>query len=152
MRKFLSVIFLLFFAASTFCAQNGLNPAGAAFVKAVNAGDVEGIVALYRDDAVSYPPDMMEDKGKDAIRKSWTDLFAQYTAKLELNNGFYEDHGDVSIAWGNFTMTLTPKAGGEPMKIEGRYTDASIKEKGKWLYIVDHASVPMAPPPSNPTK
>jgi len=148
MKRFLLVIFLFLFAAPTFAAQSGLNPAGAAFVKAVNAADVEGIVALYRDDATSYPPDAMMDKGKDAIRKSWTNLFAQYTAKLELKDGYYEDHGNVSIAWGSFTMTLTPKAGGEPMTIDGRYTDASIKEKGKWLYIVDHASVPMPPPPA----
>jgi uncharacterized protein (TIGR02246 family) len=148
MKRFLTVIFLFLFAASTFAAQNGLNAAGTAFQKAVNAGDVDGIVALYRDDAVSYPPDSMVAKGKNAIRKTWTDLFAQYTAKLELINGSYEDHGDVSTAWGQFSMTLTPKAGGEPMKIEGRYSDTSIKEKGKWVYIVDHASVPLPPPPA----
>jgi uncharacterized protein (TIGR02246 family) len=148
MRKYLPVIFLILFATSTFAAENGLNAAGKAFQKAVNAGDVDGIVALYRDDAVSYPPDMMVAKGKDAIRKTWTDLFAQYTAKLELVNGSYEEHGNVSIAWGQFTMTLTPKAGGEPMKIEGRYSDTAIKESGKWLYIVDHASVPLPPPPA----
>lgn len=148
MKRFLPVIFLFLFAASTFAAQNGLNAAGTAFQKAVNAADVDGIVALYRDDAVSYPPDSMVVQGKDAIRKTWTDLFAQYTAKLELVNGAYEDHGNVSTAWGQFTMTLTPKAGGESMKIEGRYSDTSIKEKGKWLYIVDHASVPLPPPPA----
>jgi uncharacterized protein (TIGR02246 family) len=148
MKRFLSVLFLFLFAATTFAAQPGMNAAGTAFLKAVNAADVDGIVALYREDAVSYPPDALEAKGKDAIRKTWVDLFAQYTAKLELVDGYYEDHGDTSTAWGRFTMTLTPKAGGEPMKIEGRYSDVSIKEKGKWLYIVDHASVPLPPPPA----
>ncbi len=148
MKRSLAVLFLFLFAATTFAAQPGLNPAGTAFLKAVNSADVDGIVALYRDDAVSYPPDAIEAKGKDAIRKTWVDLFAQYTAKLELVDSFYENHGDTSTAWGRFTMTLTPKAGGEPMKIEGRYSDTAIKEKGKWLYIVDHASVPLPPPPA----
>lgn len=150
MKIYLTVIFLVLFTASIFAAENGLNPAGAAFAKAVNAADVEGIVALYKDDATSYPPDSMIAKGKDAIRKTWTDLFAQYTAKLELKDGYYEDHGNVSVAWGSFTMTLTPKAGGEPIKIDGRYTDACVKEKDKCLYIVDHASVPLPPPPAKP--
>jgi uncharacterized protein (TIGR02246 family) len=148
MKRSLPVIFLIFFVATTFAAQPGMNAAGTAFLKAVNAADVDGIVALYRDDAVSFPPDSMVANGKDAIRKTWVDLFAQYTAKLELVDGYYENHGDTSTAWGRFTMTLTPKAGGEPMKMEGRYSDTSIKEKGKWLYIVDHASVPLPPPPA----
>jgi ketosteroid isomerase-like protein len=151
MKKYLPIIFLLLFAASTFAAESGLNPAGEAFVKAVNAGNPDAIAALYLENATSYPPDVPVVTGRDAIRKTWADLFTQFTAKLELTNGFYENHGDISIAWGQFTMTLTPKAGGEPIKIEGRYTDASKLEEGKWLYIVDHASVtPTAPP--TPTK
>ncbi len=145
MKRLLPVLFLFLFAASTFAAESGLNAAGTAFMKAVNAADVDGIVACYKDDAVSFPPDSMIAKGKDAIRKTWVDLFAIYTAKLELYDGSYQNDGNVSTAWGLFIMTLTPKAGGEPMQFVGRYSDTSIKEKGKWLYIVDHASY--APPP-----
>lgn len=147
MKKYLPIIFLLLFAASTFATESGLNPAGEAFVKAVNAGNADAVSALYLDGATSYPPDVPVLTGKEAIRKSWADLFTQFSANLELTNGFYENHGDISIAWGQFVMTLTPKAGGQPIKIEGRYTDASKLEQGKWLYIVDHASVAPTQPP-----
>lgn len=145
------IVLLFLFTASTFAAQSGMNPAGQAFVKAVKAGDIEAIAALYAEDATTFPPDLMVAKGRDAIRKIWADVFAKYTAKIELTDGFYETHGDISIAWGQFTMTLTPKSGGEPIKMEGRYTDVSKLEKGKWRYIVDHGSLPIPPPPASQT-
>jgi uncharacterized protein (TIGR02246 family) len=147
MRKYLPVIFLLLFAASTFAGQSGMNPAGEAFVKAVNAQDADGIAVLYDADSVLFPPDTMVLKGHDAIRQSWVELFKTYTTHIEVSNGSFEIKGDLSYSWGNFTMTLTPKAGGEPMKIEGRYSDVSKMVNGKWYYIVDHASVPLPPPP-----
>jgi len=30
-----------------------------------------------------------------------------------------------------------------------RYTDVARKINGQWLYIADHASVPLAPPPDD---
>ena len=38
---------------------------------------------------------------------------------------------------------------GEPLQMEGRYTDAKAERDGKWVYLVDHASVPIPPPPSD---
>ncbi|MCI0415602.1 nuclear transport factor 2 family protein [bacterium] len=58
--------------------------------------------------------------------------------------------GDLSFAWGRYSVTLVPKAGGEPIQMEGRFSDTSRKINGKWLYIVDHAS--MNPPPPPPAK
>ncbi len=150
MKRFLPVIFFLLFAVTTFAAQSGMNPAGAAFVKAVNAQDADGIAALYDADSVLFPPDTMVLKGHDAIRQSWVELFKTYTAHIEGSDGFFEIKGDLSYSWGQFTMTLTPKAGGEPVKIVGRYSDVSKMQHGKWYYIVDHASV--APPPPQTMK
>jgi len=45
-------------------------------------------------------------------------------------------------------MTVVPKGGGEPMVMKGRATVIVKKIGGKWLYTVDHASVPLPPPPS----
>jgi ketosteroid isomerase-like protein len=43
-------------------------------------------------------------------------------------------------------MTFVPKSGGDPIVMKGRYTDMSRKIGDEWLYIFDHASVPLAPP------
>jgi ketosteroid isomerase-like protein len=39
-----------------------------------------------------------------------------------------------------------PKAGGEAIPMKGRATVVVKKIGGKWLYTVDHASVPLPPP------
>jgi hypothetical protein len=49
---------------------------------------------------------------------------------------------------------MTPKAGGAPQTMTVRVTTGVKKINGKWLYVVDHASVPAGPPPgevSDPT-
>jgi hypothetical protein len=35
--------------------------------------------------------------------------------------------------------------------MEGRYTSVAVRKNGKWMYVVDHASVPMPPPPAPAT-
>ena len=41
-------------------------------------------------------------------------------------------------------MILVPKGGGDEMVLEGRFADAATKIDGKWQYVMDHASMPMA--------
>jgi ketosteroid isomerase-like protein len=117
------------------------------WVKAMKANDLEAIMALYAPDAVAYFPDG-DFKGKPAIRKSWTDFLAMFTVKDATSEGTYETTGNTSLGWGYWSMTVVPKAGGEPMVLKGRATVVVKKIGGKWLYTVDHASVPLPPPPS----
>ena len=39
-----------------------------------------------------------------------------------------------------------------PQIIEGRYTDVKRMHDGKWVYVMDHASVPLPPPPPAPVR
>ena len=48
---------------------------------------------------------------------------------------------------GNFSITLGLPDGQET-KLEGRFTSISGMKDGKWVYIVDHASAPLPPPPT----
>jgi ketosteroid isomerase-like protein len=70
--------------------------------------------------------------------------------RIAISDVYHETVGDLSFAWGLYSLTLAPKAGGEMIRVDGRFSDVSRKIDGKWLYIVDHASaVPAAPlPPS----
>lgn len=132
-------------------AQHPLQTLDEAWMKAAKAGDVDAITALYAPDAVVYPPDAMEVRGTDAIRKAWAGLFAAYAITDMKIDAVYETAGNISLGWGRWTMTVTPKAGGAPEKWEGRATSIAKKINGKWLYVNDHASMPMPPPP-NATK
>ena len=72
-------------------------------------------------------------------------------ATLEMIEMNYKVAGDVVISWGKWRM-LVPMGEGEPMEILGRYTDVKAKRDGKWVFILDHASVPLQAPPGPPTE
>ena len=131
-----------------FAADSGAQALDNAFVKAVKAGDIEAVLALYAPDAMLYPPGEMAAKGRDAIRAVWGGfLSANTVAECRLYETGYKTSGDTSIGWGRFSMTLQAKAGGAAATLEGRFTDVAVKKGGKWHYILDHASAPLPPPP-----
>jgi uncharacterized protein (TIGR02246 family) len=119
-----------------------------AWIKGAQAGDVEALVALYAPDAVLYTPGVFEAKGTDAIRKELASLVGGFTITNMKIDGTYETHGDLSLGWGRWSMTATPKGGGAPEQWAGRATVIAKRVKGKWLYAVDHASMPMPAPPT----
>jgi uncharacterized protein (TIGR02246 family) len=128
-------------------AEHGAQIVDQAWVKAMKANDLEATLALYAPEAVAYFPDA-DFKGKEAIRKSWTDFLATFTVKDATSEATYDTTGDTSLGWGFWSLTVVPKGGGEPIPMKGRATVVVKKIGGKWLYVVDHASVPLPPPPA----
>jgi uncharacterized protein (TIGR02246 family) len=121
----------------------------AEFFRAFNAGDADAVAATYwrSPEVVSYPPDTMEVRGWDAIKAGFAQAFtAMGGAKLESLDAHYLVAGEYVLSWGRWKMTL-PGADGTPVTMEGRYTDVKAKRDGKWVFIQDHASAPMSPPP-----
>jgi uncharacterized protein (TIGR02246 family) len=144
---FLSALALLV-ATSAAAADHGAKTLDDAWVKAINANDLEAVVALYADDATMYPPDQMEAKGKEAIRANYAALLGANTVKdAKMLDARYETSGNFSMGWGHATLTVVPKAGGDPQTMEVRFTAIAVKRGGKWLYVNDHASAPLPPPP-----
>lgn len=137
---------LLAVAVPAVAAEHGAQMVDQAWVKAMKANDLEATLALYAPDSVAYFPDG-DFKGKQAIRKSWTDFLATFTVKDASSEGTDETTGDTSVGWGFWSLTVVPKGGGEPIPMKGRATVVVKKIGGKWLYVVDHASVPLPPPP-----
>ena len=132
-------------------AQEGSKAVDAAWEKAIKANDLEAIVACYAPDAVLWLPGAPEARGTKAIRDTYAGLLSSFTvADASLQNATYETSGNLSTAWGNFTMTLQPKAGGSPLMTKGRFTSVSKKIGGKWLYVADQASDEPPPPAPKP--
>ena len=147
--KHVLILFFVLGITALSAADPGMGEVGKAWVKAFTANDLEGVVALYAPDAHLFPPDEVEAVGTEAIRANYAALFKNFTVKdVQIVDAHHKNVGDLSYAWGRFIVTVVPKAGGEPVTMEGRFSDVSQKVKGKWLYIVDHASVNPAPPPS----
>jgi ketosteroid isomerase-like protein len=139
-------------AACAPALAGGIEDLDAVWVKAVKAGNIEGIVALYDAEAAFYGPDIMEAKGKDAIRKVYEQMLGSMRVRdfvfLEAN---YETRGTLSVGWGRWVLTGEMKDGAKPVRIEGRFSAVAEKKDGKWLYVSDHASVPLPPAPGQET-
>ena len=130
-------------------AEDGPAAVDQAWMKAMLAQDASAVAALYAQDAVMYPPDAMEVRGREAIRKEYETLLQSFRVQeANVTQTHYETHGNTGMGWGRFTLTLVPKTGGQPTTMEGRFTEVSRKIAGKWYYAVDHASAPLPPPPA----
>jgi ketosteroid isomerase-like protein len=119
-----------------------------AFVEAFNEGDAEALSGLYWNspDVVSFPPDTLQVRGIEAIKTgTLRTMGAMKGAKVELTEIHQMPAGDVVIGWGLFRMSM-PAPDGTTVEIEGRFTDVKALRNGRWVYLVDHASVPMPPP------
>ncbi|HYX19510.1 MAG TPA: nuclear transport factor 2 family protein [Thermoanaerobaculia bacterium] len=134
-------------SGSAALAQEGAQTIDAAWMKAMKAGDVNGIMACYASDAVLWFPGDAEARGEKAIRDLYAGVLSTNTVTdVALTNAHYETSQNLSTGWGNFVMTLQPKAGGKAATMHGRFIDVAKKIGGKWKYVADHASAD--PPPA----
>lgn len=143
------VCLLFFFASTTACANESAKALQDAFMHALRANNADGIAACYTADASNYPVDSMVGTGPDSVRESWLGFFANFRVlDASLSGTHMEILGDTAVAWGLFKITAMPAEGDEPIEILGRYMDVAKMVDGTWLYIADHASVPLPSPPA----
>ncbi|HKZ22300.1 MAG TPA: nuclear transport factor 2 family protein [candidate division Zixibacteria bacterium] len=120
------------------------------FMAAFNKEDINGVMDCYwnSSEVIFYPPDVMESKGYEAIKAEFEKFFAENEIKgLQLTDAGYMALGEYGLSWGNFSITLGTPDGGET-KMEGRFNSVCAQKDGKWVYILDHASAPLPPPPT----
>jgi ketosteroid isomerase-like protein len=117
------------------------------FMDAFNKGDVNAVMALYWNspDLAFYPPDAMGLRGWTASNAAMTGTFTSRPgAKLEILESRNDVEGTVVLGSGRWKLTI-PAAKGPAAVVEGRYTDVKAQKDGRWVYLVDHASVPLPP-------
>ena len=118
------------------------------FIAAFNKGDVDAAMANYWNspELVVYPPDSMAAKGWPDSKAAMAQMLAKIPgAKLELTDANYTVAGDVVIGYGTWRLTMHPP-NEKHTTMEGRLTDVKAERDGKWVYLIDHASVPLPPP------
>jgi len=123
-----------------------------AFLDAFNAGDVDALMATYWNspELVNIGLDGMGGLGWDDAKAGWEMTFAALPgAQLAFDSPQNIPQGDVVLGWGRWTMTV-PTGDGTAMVLQGRYSDVKAMRDGKWVYVLDHASVPMPPAPETP--
>jgi len=82
--------------------------------------DVEALLSLYADDPILMPQGQPAVTGKDAIRSLYQSFFGEFTVKGKGTVVEIEVSGDLGYFWSNYTLTASPKAGGDQIKGEGR--------------------------------
>lgn len=96
------------------------------FVDRANAGDAEGIAALYEEDAVmAYPPGSVT-AGRQAIRELWEKVLA--------NRPHFEPEPPLpTLTSGGIALTSTPPKDGSGARAQvvRRQSD------GSWLRLLD---------------
>lgn len=117
----------------------GVRRTDSAFVAAANAGDVDGVVAVYAQDAALLPPNMPAQRGSAAIRGFWGGLLKAYTVKFEVSSDTIEGRGDLAYTVGHYRLTAVPKEKANPgMADEGKFVEILKRQPdGTWKYVVD---------------
>jgi uncharacterized protein (TIGR02246 family) len=103
----------------------GFEAMRSAFEATYNASDAQGVANLFAENCVVLPPDAPILYGRDAVREYYQNWFDQFEANAEIDADEARVRGDVGVGFGTYKVTLKPKAGGDPMVIEGKYLNVS---------------------------
>lgn len=144
MKISVAVVTLLVAVSSHVQANDSPEALQEAFMAALRGNDAAALAACYSKDAVNFPVDSLVGMGPDSVRQSWAGFFSVYeVVEAGLSQKHLEIHGETAIAWGLFTIMARPIAGGEATQMNGRYMDVARSFNGQWLYVADHASMPI---------
>ncbi len=110
------------------------------FLERANAGDVEGVVALYEPDAVLVGPGKQVVSGTQALRQAYRQLFAgKPTFAGETQAAIH--NGDLALTSTQFT-TSSVGPDGNLMKMKTATTEVARRQPdGTWLWVIDQPNV-----------
>ena len=146
MKQVLGLTALLMLIA---CASTAVTPAADvnatirantdAFDSAMRAGNVDGFMALYADDAVLMPPNSAAFNGAAQIRRFWGGLLATGKTDVDLIPEDVITSGELAVERGHYELTV-------PFKDSGKYIVVWRQRNGKWQIIDDIFNSNLVPP------
>jgi uncharacterized protein (TIGR02246 family) len=113
----------------------------AAFEKAFNAGDLDGVVALYEKDAVLVAGAGRTVNGQGAIREAYRGYLAMRSSMtLETLAAF--ESGGLALLHGRWSRQWKGPDGAE-IQVTGRNSEVVRRQPdGIWLFIIDNPFTP----------
>lgn len=141
------LIFAFVLLCST-CARPSVSPAPDARMAAdaifskyaafLAAGDADGWSALWMEDGVQMPPDAPPNVGRSQIREKLRALLAQFRFDMHIQTQEVRSTADWAFARGLYQATLTPKAGGPAIPVDGKFlTILARQPDGSWRIYRD---------------
>ncbi len=105
-------------------------------IAAINRGDLESIVAANTDDAIWLPPNQPSLSGHEVLRSWFQDFFNEYRVQLSLTSEEVVVADEWAFQRYAFAWTLTPVAGGEPTRDNGKGIHIFRHQPdGSWKYF-----------------
>jgi len=107
------------------------------FARLFRAGDLEGLLELYEDEATFVAEDGSASRGKGAIRAALSEMLA-VDGELEMETRYAACCGDIALLSNTWRLTGTD-ADGAPVELSGQTSEVARRQpNGRWLLIVDH--------------
>lgn len=127
--------------------EDAIRQVAAQEVAAANAGDIDAFLAVLSDDVVVMAPNEPTHRGAD-VHEWLRGMFDQVAISLA---GYTDEQivvsGDLAYHAYDFQWTLTPKAGGEPMREVGHGVHILRRQAdGSWKITLDTWSSSEPPP------
>jgi ketosteroid isomerase-like protein len=153
---------LLAFAALTGCSHTAgpaadkaaINASVQRWVAAVNAKDINGIMAYYVPDDSLFVYDVIPPRqyvGAAVYRKDWQGVLAAFPGAVHADVADWTIDTEGNLAYAHGTARMTgPGADGKIMDETVRITDVYRKIGGKWLVVHEHVSIPVDPVTNKP--
>jgi enoyl-CoA hydratase len=106
------------------------------FAERANAGDLDGLIALYEDGAAFVGPDGTDATGDDSIRDRLEGLLTM-APRITPTDSRAVIAGDVALLSNRWRMTLGPDGEGRA-GLEGTSTEVARRQPdGSWRYVID---------------
>jgi ketosteroid isomerase-like protein len=118
-------------------AEAAIRRMDADFSAAASSGNVDGLMSTYDVDAVLMPPNQPAARGTAAIRQYWSGLLGLGKIQATVTADNVIQSGDLATEAGRYDLTITPSAGGAPIRDNGKYVLVWRKRQGQWKAVYD---------------
>lgn len=120
-----------------------------AWIAAVDAGDLDRLLALMTPDAVFLSPGR-QPSGREEFAADFPAAHREFRIRCRSEPSEVVVVGEVAWTWSRDDLSVTPRAGGPPTRLAGhRMTVYRKQADGRWRLARDaHTLVPVAEPES----
>jgi uncharacterized protein (TIGR02246 family) len=109
-----------------------------ALLKAVNAGDLAGVLAVWSDDGVLMPPHHASVSGRDQIERYFTQIFERSRFSFSFTDSRVVVDGDLAIERVEYSVRISARAGGAERQDAGKGVHIFRREAGgRWKLVMD---------------
>jgi len=130
--------------------EQAIRAADAAWLKAVQAKDVDRIVSFYADEASEFPIAEPIATGKHAIRKNWEHMLGIPGLSLtwQITKVEVSQSGDLAYVQSTYEASFDDPQGGKPAVEKGKAVTVWNKQGDRWKTVADISNTD-APPPAH---